>query len=111
MKILLDECVDRRFAREFPDYEVHTVPQMGWAGVKNGSLMNLAEAKFDVFVTVDRNLSFQQYLPKYNISVIVLRSLSNRYQDLAPFASKVIGQFASLKRGTVAMLELNDGPI
>lgn len=60
MKILLDECIDRRFAVEFPGHEVKTVPQMGWAGVKNGSLMALAENAFDVFVTVDRNLSFQQ---------------------------------------------------
>jgi predicted nuclease of predicted toxin-antitoxin system len=67
LKILLDECIDRRFAREFPDLEVFTVPQMGWAGIKNGEMMLLAEAEFDVFVTVDRNLSYQQNLPKYSI--------------------------------------------
>ena len=42
----------------FVDYEIKTVPQMGWAGVKNGQLLALAEAEFDVFITVDRNLSF-----------------------------------------------------
>ncbi len=78
MKILLDECVDRRFARELSDHEVRTVPQQGWAGVKNGALMKLTEEEFDVFITVDRNLSFQQNLPRYNIIVIVLRSVSNR---------------------------------
>ncbi len=59
MKILLDECLDRRLARDLSDFEVKTVPQMNWAGVKNGNLMALAEAEFDVFITVDRNLSFQ----------------------------------------------------
>lgn len=53
MKILLGECIDRKLAREFPGYEVKTVPQMGWAGVKNGQLLTLAELEFDVFITVD----------------------------------------------------------
>jgi predicted nuclease of predicted toxin-antitoxin system len=56
MKLLLDECIDRKFAREFVDHEMKTVPQMGWAGVKNRQLLALAEAEFDVFITVDRNL-------------------------------------------------------
>ncbi|MGB3516276.1 MAG: DUF5615 family PIN-like protein [Elainellaceae cyanobacterium] len=57
MKILLDECIDRKLAREFPKHDVKTVPQMGWAGVKNGQLLALAKQEFDVFITVDRNLS------------------------------------------------------
>lgn len=56
MNILLDECIDRKLARDFPDCEVKTVPQMGWAGVKNGQLLALAQVEFDVFITVDRNL-------------------------------------------------------
>ena len=54
MKLLLDECIDRKLARKFVDYEIKTVPQMGWAGVKNGQLLALAEAEFDVFITVDQ---------------------------------------------------------
>jgi len=57
MKLLLDECIDRKLAKEFVGYEVKTVPQMGWAGIKNGQLLALAEVEFDVFITVDRNLS------------------------------------------------------
>jgi hypothetical protein len=60
MKFLLDECIDRKLAKEFVGYEVKPVPQMGWAGVKNGQLLALAETEFNVFITVDRNLSFQQ---------------------------------------------------
>ena len=86
MKILLDECVDRRFARELPEFDIATVPQMDWAGVKNGELMLLAEKEFDVFITVDRNLSYQQNVLQYDIALLVLRSTSNRYIDLAPFA-------------------------
>ena len=106
MKILLDECVDRRFARELRGHEVKTAPECGWAGIKNGSLMKLAEAEFDVFITVDRNLSFQQNLPQYQIAVIVLRCVTNRYQDLAPFAPKVIESLQNLQVGTAIVLEM-----
>ena len=56
MRILLDECIDRRLGRRFIDHEVKTVPQMGWAGTLDGDLLPLVAAKFDVFITVDRNL-------------------------------------------------------
>ncbi|MEH1911911.1 DUF5615 family PIN-like protein [Nostoc sp.] len=78
MKLLLDECIDRKLAREFVGYEVQTVPQMGWAGVKNGQFLALAEANFDVFITVDRNLSFQQNLPQFDIAVIVLQDIPSQ---------------------------------
>ena len=88
MKILLDECIDRRLAREFVDYDIKTVPQMGWAGIKDGQLLDLAAAEFDVFITVDRNLSFQQNVPQFDIAVIVLAAPSNRLADLKPLAPK-----------------------
>jgi hypothetical protein len=59
VRVLLDECVDRRLARELAGHEVTTAPLKGWAGIQNGELLKLAEKEFDVFVTVDRNLSFQ----------------------------------------------------
>lgn len=90
MKILLDECIDRRLAKEIIGFEVKTVPQMNWAGIKNGELMRLAESEFDVFITVDRNLSFQQNLPKFNISVLVLKAKSNSLKDLQPLTTKII---------------------
>src|SRR4028119_1407986 len=94
MKLLLDECIDRKLTREFVGCEVKTVPQMGWAGVKNGQLLALAEAEFDVFITVDRNLSFQQNLPEFNIAVIVLQAPSNRLADLKPLALEVLAILA-----------------
>ncbi len=63
MKILLDECLDRRLAKEIVGHDTKTVPQMKWAGIKNGELMRLAKIEFDVSTTIDRNLSFQQNLP------------------------------------------------
>ncbi|MBD2043898.1 DUF5615 family PIN-like protein [Microcoleus sp. FACHB-672] len=99
MRLLLDECIDRKLAREFVGYEVKTVPQMGWGGVKNGQLLALAEAEFDVFITVDRNLSFQQNLPQFNIAVIVLQASSNRLGDLKSLAPKVLAILPTAAKG------------
>lgn len=99
MKILLDECIDRRLAKDLAGHEVKTVPQMGWATIKNGELLVLAEKDFDVFVTVDRNLSFQQHLPRYNIAVMVLRTRSNRLQDLRLLVPKLLEFLPMAKRG------------
>jgi hypothetical protein len=89
LKLLLDECIDRRLVNELAEHDVKTVPQMGWSGIKNGELLILAEREFDVFVTVDRNLSFQQNLPKFNIAVLVLHATSNRLADLKPLVPKI----------------------
>jgi len=99
VKLLLDECIDQRFARELVGHEVKTVPQMGWAGKKNGDLLRLAQGRFDAFVTVDRNLSFQQNLPAPGIAVVVLIVPSNRLADLQPLAPKLLEQLAGLPPG------------
>ena len=106
MKILLDECIDRRLAKELPGHTVETVPKMGWAGVKNGQLLALAEADFDVFITVDRNLSFQQHLPKFKIAVVVLSASSNRLADLRPLAPKMLAALPSLQPGTATTISV-----
>ncbi len=104
MKLLLDECIDRRLVREFSDFLVKTVPQMGWATIKNGELLALAEKEFDVFITADRNLSFQQNLPKFNIAVLVLHAPSNRLDDLRELVPKIILSLPNLEKGKATMI-------
>lgn len=99
MKLLLDECIDRRLAKDLAGHDVKTVPQMGWAGVKNGALLILAEKEFDVFITVDRNLSFQQNLPTFNIAILILHATSNRLADLKPLVPKVLSTLPTLTKG------------
>ena len=60
MRLLLDECVDRRLARDITGHEVSTVIELGWAGIRHGALLRRASGQFDALVTVDRNLAFQQ---------------------------------------------------
>jgi hypothetical protein len=99
VRILLDECIDRRLAKEIKDHEVVTVPQAGWAGIKNGELLALAQEQFDVLVTVDRNLSFQQNLPQFNIAVVVLEAPTNRLIDLRRLLPKLHGLLQGLVKG------------
>lgn len=84
MRVFLDECLDWRLARDIVGHEVKTARQMGWTAIKNGALLALAARQFDVFVTADRNLSFQQNLTGLPIAVLVLRAKSNRLADMRP---------------------------
>jgi predicted nuclease of predicted toxin-antitoxin system len=104
MKVLLDECVDWRLARDMPGHSVKTARQMGWTTIKNGELLALAAAEFDVFVTVDRNLSFQQKLGSYRVTVIVLGATSNRLADLRPLVPKLLAAIERAQPGIVAFV-------
>jgi hypothetical protein len=104
MKLLLDECIDRRLTRELTGHFVRTVPQMGWATIKNGRLLRLAEQEFDAFITVDRNLSFQQNLVGFGIAVVVLRARSNRLEDLKLLAPRLLAALPRAKPGRVTVV-------
>lgn len=70
MRLLLDESVPNRFRRSLPNHEVRTVVEMGWSGVKNGKLLALAANEFDAFITVDKNLPYQQNLTTLAVAAI-----------------------------------------
>lgn len=101
MRVFVDECVDWRFSRDIVGHEVKTAHQMGWATIKNGELLALAAREFDVFVTVDRNLSFQQNLPAFTIAVIVLRASSNRLADLKLLVPELLVRIPGARKGAV----------
>lgn len=101
MELLLDECVDRRLTGHLRGHSVETVPRMGWATIKNGRLLDLAEQRFDAFLTVDRNLSFQQNVNEYDIAVLVLHARTNRLVDLQPLVPEVLRVLPHVKSGQV----------
>jgi len=104
VKILLDECIDWRLSRDIVGHDVKTAQQMGWATIQNGQLLALAERSFDVFVTVDRNLSFQQNLTSYSIAVIILRAKSNRLAELKPLVPQLLKALASARPGAAIFI-------
>lgn len=104
MRILLDECVDRRLAALILGLEVTTVPRHGWAGKKNGELLRLAAVEFDIFVTVDGNLPNQQNLQLHELAVAVLLAPTNRLADLQPLVPKILDQLPKILPGTVTII-------
>jgi predicted nuclease of predicted toxin-antitoxin system len=99
MKVLLDECVPRKLRRELPEHEVLTVTERGWSGVKNGNLLALAEAEFEVFLTVDQNLKYQQNLKSFNIGIILLVARNNRLKTLLPLMPEAREALEHVKAG------------
>jgi len=104
VKILIDECIDRRLARELSGHIVKTVPQMGWAGIKDGELLRLAEIEFDVFITVDRNLPFQQNLAVLDLAVLVLQAPSNLLADLQVLLPKILAIVDTTPKGIATVV-------
>jgi len=105
VKIFLDECIDWRRSRDIDGHEVKTARQMGWTAIENGELLALASSHFDVFVTVDRNLSFQQNLAPLPIAVIVLQARTNRLDDLRPLVRTLHSAIESAKPETVTVID------
>jgi hypothetical protein len=73
MKLLIDECLPRTLKRLLGDHECRTVQEMGWSGKKNGVLLSLAELEFDVLVTVDQGIEYEQNLANRRMAVLSLR--------------------------------------
>jgi hypothetical protein len=97
--ILLDECLPKRLKLELAAYHARTVPEMGWAGVKNGKLLRLAEGMFDVFLTADRNLEPRQNITAFELGIIVLVAQSNDIDDLRLLIPQVREVLAKIKVG------------
>lgn len=106
MRVLLDECLPARLRRNLPGHEVQTVPQAGWASIQNGRLLQLiAESgRFDVFVTVDKNLPSQQKTEDLPFAVVVLRAKSNRLADVIPFVPELLRRLPEFQPGQVYIL-------
>ena len=104
VKVPLDECVDRRFAHDLVGHEVTTVPRRGWAGIKNGDLLALAEKEFDAFITVDRKLSVQQDLTKFRIPMLLIRARTNRLEHIRPLAADVLEKLPRASAGVVTVI-------
>ncbi len=104
MRLLLDECVPARLRKALPSHQVSTVPQEGWSGVKNGKLMALAATQFDAFITVDKNLPYQQNTSTLPVSVFVLDALSNELPYLLPLVPKLDAALLNHKPGGCVFL-------
>jgi len=101
MRILIDECVDPRVKALFAGHEAKTVHEMGWDQLKDGPLLRLAEQSFDVFITLDRNLEYQQNLSKLLLGVIVVRVPKNQMPYYIAAKVDLLAAIAQVQRGQV----------
>jgi len=101
MRVLLDECVPRALRAELPGHEVKTVAEAGWAGVKNGGLLQIAAKDFDVLLTVDRNLEYQQNFSGLALAIIVMHAPSNDIVVLRPLMPAVLEAIPKAQPGAV----------
>jgi predicted nuclease of predicted toxin-antitoxin system len=106
MRVLLDECLPRRLKALLPGHEVKTVPEAGWAGKKNGELLKLAVGSFEVFVTVDQNLSYQQNLIQADVAVVVLAAGSSRFEDLRPLMPRLLTTLRTIRARDLVRIEV-----
>lgn len=99
MRILLDESLPRRLAQDLSGHEVQTVQGRGWAGLKNGELLRVANAEFQVLLTGDQNLEYQQNMAHWAIAVVVLLAVNNRIESLRPLVPEVLKVLATVQPG------------
>jgi len=100
MKLLLDECLPRKLKNHLPGHECHTVPEAGWAGKKNGELLVLAEnSGFEVFLTLDRGLEYEQNLKRRGIAIVLIAAESSQLADLLPRMPAVLDVVRSIRAG------------
>ncbi|MDX2152566.1 MAG: hypothetical protein SFV54_17635 [Bryobacteraceae bacterium] len=105
MRLLIDECVDQRLRLPFAGHECQTVGYAGLSGVKNGILLDAAEAAgFEVIITTDQEIPFQQSVANRRIAVLILCARTNRLADLEGLVPAACAALAEIKPGTVVRI-------
>ncbi len=106
MKILLDECVTKHLKLHLNDHEVFTVREMQWSGIKNGKLMGLCvEHGVDILLTIDKNLTYQQNLKAYPVTIVVLNCITSKVEELIAFLPAFRNQIPSFEKRKAYLIE------
>jgi len=104
MRVLLDECVTRYLKRDWVGHEVDAVEEAGFKGLKNSRLLQAASGRYDVLITVDQNLRYQQNLSTLAIAIIVLRARRSTYAMLQPLIPRALEVLATIKVGELVVV-------
>lgn len=107
MKILLDECVTKKLIPFLKDHEVSTVSQMKWNGLKNGELISKVEqAGFEMLLTIDKKIKYQQNISKYNIIIVIINTSSSSIESLSEYIPNLNKAIGSFEKGNFYFIEL-----
>ncbi len=105
MHVLLDECLPRKLKLELTGHEAKTVPEIGWAGLKNGELSQTAARHCDAFITVDRNLAARQRADQLPFGLIVIGAPRNDIDTLRPLMPRVRAALRGIRPGQLVRIE------
>jgi hypothetical protein len=105
MRVLLDECVTRYIKRDLVGHDVRTVQEAGFKGLKNGALLQSAANSYDVLLTVDRNVAYQQNLDRVDIAVLVLSAHRNTYAALLPLIPRALRALERIQPGEIIEIQ------
>ena len=101
MRLLLDESLPHRLRTVFPDHQINTVTEMGWRSLSNGELLARASGLFNVLLTADQKLQYQQNVVSFDIAVIVLVARRNRFDDYEPLIPRIHEELGRIRPGDV----------
>ena len=101
MRILIDECVDPRVRLLFRDHEAVTVHDRGWDTLEDGPLLALAQKEFDVLLTIDSGMEFQQNIPKFQIGLVVVHVPKNQLAHFMFVESELLVAVEKVRPGEV----------
>lgn len=106
MKLLLDECLPKKLKQEFAGHEVFTIDEAGFKGLKNGKLIQSAsETGFEVLISVDKNIEYQQNKTNLTLAILVLSARNNRVESLLPLMSEALKVLGTIKTGEIITIE------
>ena len=101
MRVLIDECLPRALKRLLAEHECRTVQEMGWSGKQNGALLLVAEKEFDVLVTVDQGIEYEQNLANRKIALLVFGTRSNQIEDLTSVIPAALSALRDIQSGQI----------
>jgi hypothetical protein len=104
--VLLDENLPRKLRRELPECSVRTVQDEGWTSFANGELLGRAQSKFDVLLTADRRLQFQQNLARFDIGVVVILTPSLRFREIRTAIEAIRSAVATVSPGELIQVQV-----
>ena len=105
MHILIDECLPKKLKHVLKEHTVFTVQEKGWSGLENGDLLHIAEKEFDVLLTADRNIEYQQNIINFNIALVVLVAYINRLDRLLPLMPQLREVLKVIQPKQIAYIE------
>jgi predicted nuclease of predicted toxin-antitoxin system len=103
-RVLFDEDMPRQLRRDLPEFEIRTVQEEGWSSIQNGELLRRASATFDVLVTADQRLQYQQHIPRFEIGVVVIVAVDTRLPSLRAMLPQLRSAVEKVAPGAVAIV-------